>query len=462
MALSAIPAGASETPAGQVEEPSAYLMAHFTGETPIGEQIYFAVSKDGLNWTDLNGAQPALVSELGEKGVRDPSFVRSPDGATTYLLATDLRIASKKGWGAAMARGSTSIVVWESSNLVDWSAPRLVDIAGSIPGAGCAWAPEAIYDAEAGDYFVYWTTISPVNGDRRARIYCSRTKDFRSFTPAELYIARPGRDIIDTQILRGEGAKRRFYRVSCDGQITLEAADRLLGPWELLGDLSHLGYTNKQLEGPILFQFNNRRQWGLFLDQYSSGRGYLPFVSADLDDPRGFAVSDASGYNLGAARKRHGGILPVSLAEHDAIQARWPRIPVVRLSLLSQPQLLVRHYAYRLRADKDVHPAEDGRWLVFPGLDRGTDTLSLRSANFPDRYLAAASGGAELLRADGTPAFAAQASFVRVPGLASDRGVSLRLAASPDLFLKAAPEGVSVGPVATDADRRAATFTLDE
>ena len=39
---------------------------------PMDEQIYFALSKDGRNWTALNDGKPVLVSELGEKGVRDP------------------------------------------------------------------------------------------------------------------------------------------------------------------------------------------------------------------------------------------------------------------------------------------------------------------------------------------------------------------------------------------------------
>lgn len=49
----------------------AYLLVHFTGESENGEQIYFSVSQDGLHWTDL-GNGPAVISDIGEKGVRDP------------------------------------------------------------------------------------------------------------------------------------------------------------------------------------------------------------------------------------------------------------------------------------------------------------------------------------------------------------------------------------------------------
>ena len=60
---------------------SAYLFAYFKGEgLAQGEQIYFAASRDGLNWKDLNGGNPVLTSSLGEKGLRDPFIMRSADG----------------------------------------------------------------------------------------------------------------------------------------------------------------------------------------------------------------------------------------------------------------------------------------------------------------------------------------------------------------------------------------------
>ena len=144
----------------------AHLLVHFTGESARGKQIYFSVSEDGLHWTDLNDSEPVLVSARRQRRARSRD-VRSPDGKKFYLLATDLRIANGKGWGAARVHGSTSLVFWESTDLVNWSAPWMVDVASAIPEAGCAWAPEAIYDESTGDYFVYWTTMSPRNGVTR-------------------------------------------------------------------------------------------------------------------------------------------------------------------------------------------------------------------------------------------------------------------------------------------------------
>jgi len=447
------------------EPTSAYLFAHFTGESPRGEQIYFAVSEDGLNWTDLNNSEPVLVSDLGDKGVRDPSLIRSPDGKKFTLLATDLRIANGKGWDAARFHGSTSLVFWESTDLVNWSRPWMVDVASTIPGASCAWAPEAIFDEARGDYFVYWATISPRNGVREARIYGARTKDFRSFTPPELYIERNGQgvgegDIIDTQIIEVKGQKHRYYRSSRDAQITLEGADSITGAWERIGDLAHLRYTGRQVEGPILFQFNQEQKWGLLVDQYAAGRGYLPLVSTNLDDPRGFHVVPANSYSLGASRKRHGGILNITRSELAALRAKWPSQPVQRLASAAQPDRLVRHAEFRVRADRDIRPAEDALWRLVPGLAGGADTVSLRAVNFPDHHLVLAEGGLALAPDDGRADYAARATFRRAPGLSDPAGVSFRLLGDKERYLLL-QDGVLIhGVAASDAERRRATFLV--
>jgi len=53
-----------------------------------------------------------LVSQLGEKGVRDPYLLRSQDGQKFYLLATDLSINLNRDWKRAQEAGSKSIVIW--------------------------------------------------------------------------------------------------------------------------------------------------------------------------------------------------------------------------------------------------------------------------------------------------------------------------------------------------------------
>jgi hypothetical protein len=210
---------------------------------------------------------------------------------------------------------------------VNWSAPRLVDIAGAIPQAGCAWAPEAIYDEAAGDYIVYWTTISPSDAPAKPRIYYARTRDFVSFTPARLYIDRPGSvGLIDTQIVKVDdpASGYRYVRVSGDGQITLEGSQSIRGEWTVLGDLRAIGLTGKDVEGPILFRMPQAGMWGLWVDQYATRGGYLALVTSDLTRPESFRRVDPAKVSYGAGKKRHGSILNISEDEYRRLLARWP------------------------------------------------------------------------------------------------------------------------------------------
>lgn len=305
-----------------------YLFVHFIGEKgEDGEQIYFALSKDGMHWRDLNGKQPVLRSSIGERGVRDPYLLRSENGDRFYLLATDLSIHHRGGWGNANATvtGSRSLVIWESQDLVNWSEPRLVEVAPEE--AGCAWAPEAIYDAEADDYLVFWASSRDArSGEGRGlHIYGSKTKDFRDYTPAVLYITRgETSSIIDTTIIKAEG---KYYRASGDGQITIESSECLMGEWEVISTLESLGMglTGRDVEGPEFFKFNGEDKWGLLVDQYATSGGYLPIMTTNIGDRTGQCWTRPSldAYSFGSLKKRHGSILPITKREYDAILSKW-------------------------------------------------------------------------------------------------------------------------------------------
>lgn len=444
---------------------AAYLFVHFTGESPIGEQIYFSVSKDGLNWHDLNNSLPVLYSNLGEKGVRDPAIIRTHDGKKFYILATDLRIANGRGWDAARFEGSHSLIFWESTDLLNWSKPWSVNVSGEIPEAGCTWAPEANYDDATGDYIVYWAIIAPKDGVREARIYYAKTKDFREFTSPELYIERVGegvnsKDIIDTQIVKVDGGAYKYYRASRDSQITIEAGNSILGEWTRIGDISHLGYTAREVEGPILFQFNNQQKWCLLVDQYAAGKGYLPLVTTDLSDCNNFQVLKPGQYSLGESLKRHGEILNITQDEYEALKAKWPSVAACRVESLANPGHYLRHANFLARVDANVQPAQDSQWRIVPGLDSKEGTVSLLSANFPNHYIVKVGDGFKLEPNDGTDAFAARASFIKVPGLADSSGVSFQLIGEGDQYLACSGAMLEVGTVNSETDKAGVTFRI--
>lgn len=305
-----------------------YLFVHFIGEDgEDGEQIYFSLSKDGMHWQDLNQEKPVLRSVIGERGVRDPYLLRNAEGNGFFLLATDLSIHHRGGWGQSEATvtGSRSLVVWESPDLVNWSEPRLVEVAPNE--AGCAWAPEAIYDEKNDDYLVFWASSRKADSGegRGLHIYASKTKDFRYFSPAELYITRGETStIIDTTIIK---AGEKFYRASGDGQITIESSDNLMGEWEVISTLESLGMglTGRDVEGPEFFKFNGENKWGLLVDQYATSGGYLPIMTTDIGDRTGtsWSMPAPDHYSFGHLKKRHGSILPVTKREYYGILSAW-------------------------------------------------------------------------------------------------------------------------------------------
>ncbi|WNS40718.1 glycoside hydrolase family 43 protein [Paenibacillus sp. MMS20-IR301] len=295
---------------------SGYLLVHFTGEEPDGEQVYFALSEDGLHWKDLNGGLPVLRSGLGEQGVRDPFIVRSPQGDNFYLIATDLRIASGKGWAAAVEAGSRDIIVWESSDLVDWSKPWPVTL--GIPDAGCVWAPEAIFDEAANEFLVFWAsaTQEPHETERKHKIYSARTADFRSFTATEKYIERDNH-IIDTTIIQHNGIYYRYSKDETTKNIRVEQGSSL--DKEAFTPLSAPALEALPgVEGPQIYKLNGREEWCLIVDRFAEHKGYLPLLATDLAGGE-FRVVPEESFDLGATRKRHGGVLPITAEEYSRL-----------------------------------------------------------------------------------------------------------------------------------------------
>ena len=68
-----------------------YLFVHFREKTsPDGEQVHFAVSRDGFHWQALNGGHPVLWAYYGDRGVRDMTIVRDHASGKFHIFATDL------------------------------------------------------------------------------------------------------------------------------------------------------------------------------------------------------------------------------------------------------------------------------------------------------------------------------------------------------------------------------------
>lgn len=343
-----------------------YLLVYFTGEHENGEQVYFSISEDGLHWKDLNRQRPVLISAIGEKGVRDPFIIRSADGSKYYIIATDLRIANGKGWEGAQYEGSRNIILWESEDLINWSEPRAVEV--GIESAGCVWAPEAVYNEKSGEYMVFWASMVKEEGDKAAkqRIYCSFTKDFKTFTKARKYMERENH-IIDTTIVKD---KEYYYRISKDEitkAITVDkCTDLIEGPFLPVpsADLERV----YGVEGPAAFPLKGTEEWCLLLDRFATDEGYMPLLTKDFSKG---VYAPSTDYDMGEVKKRHGSVLCLNEREYENLLRAYDCKNPVLEGLYADPDMLKVGDTYYLYPTTDGFSGWSGTvFHVFSSRDR--------------------------------------------------------------------------------------------
>lgn len=346
-----------------------YLFGHFIGEeSEMSEQIYFSLSESGFFFKDMNGGRPVLISDVGEKGVRDPYICRSYEGDRFFLVATDLSINHRGGWFKneqgyydPSTTGSQYLVVWESDDLVNWSKARLIDVAPK--NAGMAWAPEMIYSEATGEYVIFFSS-SIMNPDTKYKakpnaIYYVTTRDFIHFSDTRIFIDNQTdgeadgkkREIIDTTVLR---VKDTYYAVSKDGDndeagggIRIHKTKNPLdsSSWVKVLDLDELsidlsGHSNIKaldnslLEGPELFELNEKDrtdkdvpEYGIIADQYAIDGGYLPIVTTNLEDTdnskNSWKLLSGDEYSFDKLKKRHGTIMRITREEIERLKANF-------------------------------------------------------------------------------------------------------------------------------------------
>ena len=154
-----------------------YLFTHFKEKvTPDGEQVYFGISRDGFNWEQVNGGNPVLTAEKGEKGCRDIEIVRLHTGGF-MLITTDLSIAYRMDenyrvdWKNVNRTGSKCLRMWRTDDLVNFSEEKLVHFGRD--DFGCMWAPEVFFDEEIGEYLIHWGSTLAEDGFSHMSIFCS-------------------------------------------------------------------------------------------------------------------------------------------------------------------------------------------------------------------------------------------------------------------------------------------------
>ena len=179
--------GTSIGKASQVEEKDyvGYLFTYFTGNHISEEAICFGVSMDGYSFYALN----------------------DNNGNTFYMVATDM--VSDNGWDSNRA-----MVMLKSNNLVNWSH-SVINIQKRYKGQEKlkrVWAPQTIFDKEAGQYMVYWSM--QYEGGPDVIYYAYANEDFTDLTgePKPLFIPADKKSCIDGDIVYKDGIYHLFYK----------------------------------------------------------------------------------------------------------------------------------------------------------------------------------------------------------------------------------------------------------
>ncbi|MCH4165150.1 MAG: glycoside hydrolase family 43 protein [Lentilactobacillus diolivorans] len=306
---------------------SAYLFVHFKEKrTPDGEQVYFGISRDGYKWETVNDAQPVLWSYYGDKGVRDLSINQTQDGRY-IILATDLSLSYgmlnqyHNSWTEISEHGSKKLVMWESTDLIHWSSQQMISIEGARD-FGVMWAPDVVYDSQNKDYIVNWSSSTKQDNYGPKAVYYSRTRDFKTFSKAQLLYRKADSEVIDSAMYEEDGWYYLFVKSGAKPEtIILLRSKQSTGPFERVSgfDESMNQIQRGKYEAPTAVRIDD--QWLLFLDYYGTGaegQGYVPFIGKTLSAGK-FVRSDQSfSFPYGF---KHGTILKISDADFDRLKA---------------------------------------------------------------------------------------------------------------------------------------------
>ena len=316
MVATASPAVAQEAPQDP-NEMVAYLFTYFNSNDPKDEQICYAISDDGYNYTPLNMGMPVIESDTIAltQCVRDPHILRCEDGKTFYMVVTDMR--SAYGWSS-----NRGMVLLKSTDLVNWQHSTInfpTRYTKAWKNVIRVWAPETIYDRKAGKYMVFYSlrTSDPKSYDKIYYQYAN--EDFTDLEGEPQWLFDAGNATIDGDIVYNEADQlyHLFYKQESGRGIYQAVAKNLTDKWQMLD--GNVEQTKEAVEGVGVCKAIDGKSWIIMYDCYGSGH-YQFCKSTDLKTFE-FVQNTAT---RGKFTPRHGTIIPITRAEKERLLKAFP------------------------------------------------------------------------------------------------------------------------------------------
>ncbi len=292
-----------------------YLFAYFNGNAQWQEQICFALSTDGYNYTPLNNGSPIINSaDISLKhAVRDPHILRGEDGYF-YMVVTDMR--SSQGWSS-----NDGMVLLRSADMVNWTHTA-IDFPSRWPerfdrdALTQVWAPQTIYDPEEGKYMVYYAIGE--SGKNYITYYSYANEDFTDLTEPQVLYNHGGNNTIDADIVWHNGQYHMFFKTEGQGNgIQKATAKTLRGKWT--PGYKYLQQTSVAVEGSGVFKLIDSDTWVLMYDCYTSGM-YEYCTSTDLSN----FTKVCNSANTSIFTPRHGTTIAITAEEAERLVQKWP------------------------------------------------------------------------------------------------------------------------------------------
>lgn len=301
----------------------AYLFAYFRNDAKStnGENIFYAVSKDGYNYESLNGGVPVANASQGTGHSRDPYIMKAQDGAEYkyYMVATDANTTNNYN--------NTGLHTWGSNDLITWDELANPQFAtdkggGSKTITNMCWAPEAIWDPVAGKYMVYFSSNEADSAaNDSSKIWYSYTSDFKNFDKKQL-LFDPGYGVIDADITpykngyvmlykkeasSDPGAKKVWYTFK-----TGKSPSNSDGEYDAANAKIFESVSNTQAEGPQVFPISGTSSYGVLVDYFSDGGFGFSYTS----DFESYSKISADNCSINHLNPSHGCIIPISDMEY--------------------------------------------------------------------------------------------------------------------------------------------------
>ena len=321
----------------------AYLFTYFSDPT---HSLFMAISYDGYTFTAVNNGQPIIAGDsiAEQHGIRDPHIYRAPNGKF-YIAMTDLHVFGRQkgirttqwerpdryGWG-----NNRGLVLMASDDLIHWThhVARIDRLFPEHFGEiGCAWAPQTIWDPQAGKPMVYFTIRQHPGG--RTKLYYSYADE--AFTTLEtepkLLFEYPDTTIqvLDADICPMPDGRYFMTYVSQEnpGGIKYMISDRI----------NHFDdYHTEQIDGensgceaPNVWKRIGENKWVIMYDIYSVNPhnfGFVETTDFKTFTPLGRFGEGKMKLTTGAdgnafVSPKHGSVIHITKAEAKRLENYW-------------------------------------------------------------------------------------------------------------------------------------------